>query len=378
LTKAAGCGKVGPTLNLVLFHADFMTTTAAPQGAVNGSGEFHGATILLVAREFPQREELTRTLAGSGHRVLFPPSLAEARARLNSGDLLLLAVKAPGDEEFACLNALLEPGGIGHAPVILISVQAEPAALNRCLQLGALDALAWPVDAARLQARILGCLAARPRWLLHALDLDLTAKAKQEAERLAASLIDLGVGMTREKRPLNVIELILKEAMRLTDCEGGTIYLRGLENTLDFLLVRNDMLDLNMGGSTGKPITFPPLKLQAEDGQPNHHYVASHAALTGQTVNIEDAYAAGRFDFSGTRRFDASTGYHSKSFLTVPLKNDRQQVIGVLQLINARHPKTGAVVRFDASIQPTIEAFAVVAAAVLEAYRTEHLGTAKV
>ena len=59
--------------------------------------------------------------------------------------------------------------------------------------------------------------------------------------------------------------------------------------------------------------------------------------------------------------------------LTVPLKNERQQVIGVLQLINARDPKTGVVVRFDSGIQPTIEAFAIVAAAVLDVFDQEPL-----
>jgi GAF domain-containing protein len=166
--------------------------------------------------------------------------------------------------------------------------------------------------------------------------------------------------------------------MRITDCEGGTIYMRGLDQTLHFLLVRNDMLDINMGGSTGKPITFPPLQLYSEDKKPNHQYVANHVALTGQMVNIEDAYAAGRFDFSGTRKFDSHTGYRSKSFLTVPLHNDHQQVIGVMQFINAHDPKTGAVVSFEGSIEPTIKAFAVFVAAVLNAYRTEKLGSAKV
>jgi DNA-binding response OmpR family regulator len=336
------------------------------------------ATLLLVAHQFTPREELTRMLVADGHRVLFPPSLAEAQARITSGDALVVAVDRPGEAEFGLLCALRDSETAWHVPVIVISEKADEAALNSCLQLGAVDAWHWPVDEARLKARLKGCLAIKQHWQLLALNLDLTTRAKQEAERLATSLIDLGVGMVKEKDPLAVMEMILKEAMRITDCEGGTIYMRGLDQTLRFLLVRNDMLDINMGGSTGKPITFPPLKLMGEDGKPNHQYVANHAALTGQTVNIEDAYSAGRFDFSGTRRFDANTGYRSKSFLTVPLKNERQQVIGVLQLINARDPKTGAIVRFDAAVQPTIEAFAVVAAAVLDAYRTTQLGSSAV
>jgi hypothetical protein len=43
--------------------------------------------------------------------------------------------------------------------------------------------------------------------------------------------------------------------------------------------------------------------------------------MTGQTINIADAYTARGFDFSGTRQFDARTGYRSQSFLTVPMKD---------------------------------------------------------
>jgi HD-GYP domain-containing protein (c-di-GMP phosphodiesterase class II) len=74
--------------------------------------------------------------------------------------------------------------------------------------------------------------------------------------------------------------------------------------------------------------------------------VAAYAAITGNTVNIADAYAAQGFDFSGTRQFDARTGYRSQSFLTVPMKNHEGEVIGVLQLINAIDAPSGQVVPF--------------------------------
>ena len=55
-----------------------------------------------------------------------------------------------------------------------------------------------------------------------------------------------------------------------------------------------------------------------QTGPPNHKNVASYAALSGQSVNIADAYESDNFDFSGTKKFDEGTGYRSKSFLTVP------------------------------------------------------------
>jgi CheY-like chemotaxis protein len=356
-----------------------MMTTAAPTNAQNGqTNNSQSATILMVAAQGPHREDLTKILVGDGHRVLFPPNAAEALMRVANGDLLVFYVDAAGEAEYRALTSLRESETGWHVPVIIVTEKAGPAAAERCLELGAEDVITWPVSAPLLLARVKASLWRKQLWEQESLNTKLVTKAKEEAELLVSSLIPLGVSMVKEKDSTRLMELILTEGMRITDCEGGTIYMRGLENTLNFLLVRNDMLDINMGGSTGKPITFPPLRLYDDAGKPNHQYVANHAALTGQSVNIADAYSAGRFDFSGTRRFDANTGYRSKSFLTVPLKNERQQVIGVIQFINARDPRTGVVVSFDSAIQPTIEAFAVLAAAILDAYRTEHLGSAKV
>jgi HD-GYP domain-containing protein (c-di-GMP phosphodiesterase class II) len=93
--------------------------------------------------------------------------------------------------------------------------------------------------------------------------------------------------------------------------------------------------------------------------------VAAHSALTGKTVNIADAYSAEGFDFTGTRAFDQKTGYRSKSFLTVPMRNYEREIIGVLQLINAHDPASGEIVAFSASDQRLAESLASQAAIAL-------------
>jgi HD-GYP domain-containing protein (c-di-GMP phosphodiesterase class II) len=93
--------------------------------------------------------------------------------------------------------------------------------------------------------------------------------------------------------------------------------------------------------------------------------VVSHSALSGETVNIPDAYVAQGFDFSGTKNFDAKTGYRSQSFLTVPMRNHENEVIGVLQLINAKDSESGAVVPFSSDDQQLSESLASQAAIAL-------------
>jgi len=89
--------------------------------------------------------------------------------------------------------------------------------------------------------------------------------------------------------------------------------------------------------------------------------VAAWAAVSGETVNIPDAYNEVGFDFSGTRGFDERTGYRSQSFLTVPMYSHQDDVIGVLQLINKK-AENGEMRAFDQADQQIVESLASLAA----------------
>ena len=93
--------------------------------------------------------------------------------------------------------------------------------------------------------------------------------------------------------------------------------------------------------------------------------VAAYAVHHDKSVNIADAYTEEGFDFSGTKNFDKKTGYRSQSFLTVPMKNHENEIIGVLQLINAKDPSTGEVAAFSEADQQLAESLASQAAIAL-------------
>ena len=178
-------------------------------------------------------------------------------------------------------------------------------------------------------------------------------------------LIDIGIALSAERDTDRLLERILLEAKDMGNADGGTLYIRTKEDTLQFAIMRTDSLGIARGGTTGEAITLPEVAMFGEQGAPNEKNVASYSAITGETINIEDAYDSDKFDFSGAKGFDESTGYRSKSFLTVPLKNNQQVVIGVLQLLNALDDD-GNVVAFSDEIQPLIEALASQAAVALE------------
>ncbi|HTM60163.1 MAG TPA: HD domain-containing phosphohydrolase [Burkholderiales bacterium] len=191
----------------------------------------------------------------------------------------------------------------------------------------------------------------------------LVNAADDLAQRLD-QLNAIGASLSAERDINRLLEAILTAAKTITRADGGTLYRATEEKSLRFEIVRTSSLKFYLGGTTGNPIPFYPVQLY-KDGKPNHANVSAYVALTGKTVNIEDAYKAEGFDFTGTRGFDSKTGYRSKSFLTVPMRNHEGESIGVLQLINAQDPNTGEIVPFSSSDQRLAESLASQAAVAL-------------
>nr|WP_041595272.1 HD family phosphohydrolase [Halorhodospira halophila] len=180
-------------------------------------------------------------------------------------------------------------------------------------------------------------------------------------EQRLAQLLEVGVALSAEQDTDRLLERILSGARELTEADAGTIY-RVHEGQLHFDTVHNDTLGLHLGGTSGVPIDFSPLPLYLADDTPNTRNVAAYAAVSGETVRIDDAYHAEGFDFSGTRAVDARTGYRSQSFLTVPLRDHEQTIIGVLQLINAvREGQTVPFTGRDARIAESLASQAAIA-----------------
>ncbi len=195
---------------------------------------------------------------------------------------------------------------------------------------------------------------------------EIRLKTLKESE-LFQNLIDIGISLSSQHNIDKLMERILTESQFITNADGGTVYIlegKDKDAKLVFAIVRNDTLGLQQGGTSGQKVALPSMPLYDSAGEPNHHNVATHVALTGEIINIEDAYDTRDFDFSGTKKFDAKTGYKSKSFLTVPLKNHKDDVIGVLQLINCRGDEW--VIPFPAEIEPIIEALSSLAAVALD------------
>lgn len=147
-------------------------------------------------------------------------------------------------------------------------------------------------------------------------------------------LIEIGISLSVERDTTRLLERILTSAQTLTQADGGTIYSITADKSLKFETLINNSLNMYMGGSSGQPIPFPSIPIY-KDGQVNQHAIVAIAAAEGEMIHIPDAYACQEYDLSAARSMDQRTGYHTRSVLTVPMKNHEGELNGVLQLINA-------------------------------------------
>lgn len=155
----------------------------------------------------------------------------------------------------------------------------------------------------------------------------LTREEKVQEARLA-ELHQIGMALASERDLGTLLDMIVRKAREFTGADAGSLYLverdeqGNLKESMIFQVAQNDSI---------------PLDFRAFQMPINPESIAGYVALTGNVVNLEDAYEIPEtYPFRFNRSFDEKTGYRSKSMLVVPLKNRRNQVIGVLQLINKK------------------------------------------
>ena len=179
----------------------------------------------------------------------------------------------------------------------------------------------------------------------------------ESAQRLTRTrqLADIGIALSTERDPVRLLETILSEARRLADCDAGSLYLieeSGTDRTLQFKLTQND--------SAVVPFKEARLPLTSES-------LCGYVALTGEELNIADAYDIGTSQpYVFNRSFDDKVGYRTRSLLVLPMCDHKGRVIGVLQFINRRGTEAGAVVPFDDEVTELLRAVASQAAVAIQ------------
>lgn len=161
-------------------------------------------------------------------------------------------------------------------------------------------------------------------------------------------ILDIGIKLTSEKSYSKLFELIMQEAMAITCCDAGTLYICR-DNKLYFMIMRTNSQNFYKGGD-GEPIDMPPVEMTEAN-------VCSYSAIHKQIINVKDVYADEKFDWKGPKKYDSITGFHTQSMLVIPLVDHEGRVLGVLQLINALD-ENGTIIPFDVSYEYVIYSLA--------------------
>ena len=179
---------------------------------------------------------------------------------------------------------------------------------------------------------------------------------------LLRQLVQIGIVLSSE-RDLGVLrERIVAEARRFTNAEAGTLFLRE-GGALRFAVVQNEPFVQRFGAAdTRARIGADRLALDLPG-------LAGHVAKTGETLMLPDAYGVSDGRPSA---FDAPTDDGTRSVLAVPLQEPAGDVVGVLQLINARD-EDGEVIPFATAFEGLVRSLAAQAAVAIRNATLEDL-----
>ena len=167
----------------------------------------------------------------------------------------------------------------------------------------------------------------------------------ETAEREREQLNEIGIALSSQRDVRELLNLILAKAREITGADAGSLYLvevEGESRHLRFMLTQNDSLVFPF-----KEFTLP----LAEDS------MAGYTALRGKVVNFADAYhIPPEMPFHFNDHYDRESGYRTRSLLTLPMRNAKGEVLGVLQLINAKNDPA-ARLRNEADVAAHVQPF---------------------
>ncbi len=163
-------------------------------------------------------------------------------------------------------------------------------------------------------------------------NLELAGRLRQAQAQLHRSrreieeLNRIGIALSTEKDVQKLLDLILRASREITSADAGALYLveqvSETDKRLRFKLTQNETV----------PVSFSEFTMPMD-----RRSIAGNVAVTGDVLHIEDVYdIPSNSPFQFNRRFDEETGYRTKSMLTIPMKNQKGEVLGVLQLINCK------------------------------------------
>ena len=157
----------------------------------------------------------------------------------------------------------------------------------------------------------------------------IAKEGEQQRYQELTELTRVGVALSHERDLTKLLEMILSQARRITSSDAGSLYLAerteggGPPKKLRFKLAQN--------------FSLPNLPFSESTITVDHGSLSGYVAATGQPLVIADVYLLPEdVTYRQNRSFDEKFGYRTKSMLVLPMRTHKDEVIGVLQLINRK------------------------------------------
>ena len=191
-------------------------------------------------------------------------------------------------------------------------------------------------------------------------------KSDSKQAQLAKKLSQIGIALSSEKNILKLLEMILSESRAFTNCDAGTFYrISKSKKKLQFTVMHNDTMKEYSGGDSGIKPSLKPLDLYDKNKEPNMNAVASYVYHKKKSLNIPDIYKDNTPLSEGSKAYEKFSGYRTNSMLVVPMINHENDVIGILQLLNAKDEDDN-IIPFDLEFNELIQSLGSQAAVALD------------
>lgn len=152
----------------------------------------------------------------------------------------------------------------------------------------------------------------------------------EKKEKLNREFLKVGIALSAERDNSKLLNYIMAKTREVTKSDAGSLYLLDPDKktgtvSMIFKIAHND----------SNPTDFSEFRMPVKKES-----IAGYVAITGEVIKLDDAYSIpSSAEYSFNKSYDESTGYRTKSMLTVPMKNHKDKIIGVIQLINKKKEK---------------------------------------
>ena len=246
--------------------------------------------------------------------------------RLGDGGVIFVSPGLLFDEEG--LETHFTRSSQGSTLLCVVGADEDMFGIEELRDLGHIAVMTTPLPSSRLYVTLRNYL---DLVSLRARAVDRSHWAERYRYELG-ELIAISRAISSERDVSKLLGLILEKCRYVTGADAGSVYivegqaLNPRERTLRFMVSQNDSIDID----------FREFTLSVDEQS-----IVGRAVTSRELINIPDLY---RLECEGCnpwglhhdKSFDRKVGYQGRSMLTVPMVNQRDEVIGVIQLINKR------------------------------------------